>query len=131
MTLEELKNFFGNDRFAMNTVGCKIVSAGNGKARVEIDIEERHYNGNNVVQGGVMFTLADFATAVAANSEEIAYVSADGNISYLSAGTGKKLIAEAEVIKKGKTLTFCEAVITDENGKKIAKAAFTMCRVRN
>ncbi len=131
MTFEELKNFFSNDRYAISTTGCKIISAENGKARVEIDIDDRHYNGNNVIQGGVTFTLADFSAAVAANSEEIAFVSADGNISYLSAGTGKKLIAEAEVIKKGKTLSFCETVITDENGKKIAKASFTMCRVRN
>ncbi|MBQ7962013.1 MAG: PaaI family thioesterase [Clostridia bacterium] len=129
MTLEELKNFFKNDRVAMNFC-CEIIEADNMHSVVSIDVDERHLNGNNCVQGGVMFTLADFSCAVAANADEIAFVSADGNISFLSAGTGKKLIAQANVIRRGKTLVFCEAVLTDENGKKIAKASFTMCRVR-
>lgn len=129
MTLEELKSFFKNDRFAMD-MGCEIQSAEKGSAVVTIDVEEKHLNGNNVVQGGVMFTLADFACAVAANAEGLAFVSADGTISYMSAGTGKKLIAEAKVIKSGRTLSFCETAIKDENDKLLAKASFTMCRVK-
>lgn len=129
MTIEELRNFFSNDRFAME-MGCNIIETQSGHAVVTIDVEDKHLNGNNVVQGGVLFTLADFSCAVAANADEIAFVSADGSISYFTAGTGKKLIAEADVIKKGKTLAFCEALITDENGKKIAKASFTMCRAK-
>lgn len=129
MTLSELRNFFENDNFAMG-IGCEIQSAEKGSAVVTVDIEEKHLNGNKVVQGGVIFTLADFACAVAANAEELAFVSADGSISYMSAGTGKKLIAEAKVLRSGKTLAFCEATITDENGKLIAKSSFTMCRVK-
>ena len=129
MTIDELRTFFRNDRVAMN-FGCEIVEADNQHSVVTIDVDERHLNGNNCVQGGVMFTLADFACAVAANADELAFVSADGNISYFSAGTGKKLIAEAKVIRRGKTLVFCEALLTDENGRNIAKASFTMCRVK-
>lgn len=129
MTIEELRKFFANDRVAVD-MGCYIAEAESGHAVVTIDVEDKHLNGNNVVQGGVLFTLADFACAVAANSDEIAFVSADGNISFLSPGTGKKLIAEADVIKNGKTLAFCESVVSDETGKKIAKASFTMCRVK-
>lgn len=129
MTIDELRNFFANDRVAMG-MGCDISEAQSGHAVVTIDVEDKHLNGNNVVQGGVLFTLADFACAVAANADETAFVSADGNISYLNPGTGKKLIAEADVIRKGKTLAFCEALITDETGKKIAKSSFTMCRVK-
>lgn len=129
MTIDELKTFFRNDRVAMN-FGCEIVEADNQHSVVTIDVDERHLNGNNCVQGGVLFTLADFACAVAANADELAFVSADGNISYFSAGTGKKLIAEAKVIRRGKTLVFCEALLTDENGRNIAKASFTMCRAR-
>ena len=129
MTIDELRTFFRNDRVAMN-FGCEIVEADNIHSVVTIDVDERHLNGNNCVQGGVLFTLADFACAVAANADELAFVSADGNISYFSAGTGKKLIAEAKVIRRGKTLVFCEALLTDENGRNIAKASFTMCRAK-
>lgn len=129
MTFEELKNFFKNDRFAAE-IGCDITESSQGSSVVTIAVNEKHLNGNGVVQGGVIFTLADFSCAVAANSEEIAFVSADGNISYMNAATGKKLISRAEVIRKGRTLAFCEAVIEDENKKIIAKASFTMCRIR-
>lgn len=129
MLLDELREFFKNDRFVAE-MGAVITDAESGRAVVSLDIQQQHLNANNVVQGGVMFTLADFACAVAANADEIAFVSADGTISYLNAGTGKKLIADAKVIKTGKTLAFCEAELTDENGRLIAKASFTMCRVK-
>ena len=129
MTINELRDFFSNDRVASD-MGCRIIEADSNHSVVEIDIEEKHLNGNNCVQGGVMFTLADFASAVTANADEIAFVSADGNINFINAGKGKKLIAEATVIKRGKTLVFTEAVLYDENNKNIAKASFTMCRVK-
>ena len=129
MTTEELKAFFAKDRVAAG-MGCEIKEADINHSVVTIDVEDKHLNGNNVVQGGVLFTLADFACAVTANADTPAFVSADGNISYLNAAMGKKLIANAKVIRKGKTLTFCNAEITDESGKMIATASFTMCRVK-
>ena len=129
MTIDELKDFFGNDRVAAD-MGCTIIEADSNHSVVEIDIEEKHLNGNNCVQGGVMFTLADFASAVTANADEIAFVSADSNISFLSATRGNKLIAEATIIKRGKTLVFCDVIINDNNNKAIAKASFTMCRAK-
>ena len=128
-TYEELKKFFMNDRVAMN-FGCEILEADNAHAVVSIDVDERHYNANNSVQGGVMFTMADFACALVANADEIAFVSVDGNISYLCAATGKKLIAEAKLIRRGKNLVFCEAFLRDENNRNVARANFTMSRVK-
>ncbi len=129
MTIDELRNFFSNDRVATD-MGCTIIEADSNHSVVEINVEEKHFNGNNCVQGGVMFTLADFASAVTANADEIAFVSADGNISFLSSTRGNKLIAHATVIKRGKTLVFCDVVINDDSNKTIAKASFTMCRVK-
>lgn len=129
MTIDELRSFFSNDRVATG-LGFEIAEVDSDHCVVTADVEDKHLNGNNVVQGGVLFTLADFACAVAANADTPAFVSANGNISYLNAATGKKLIANAHVIRKGKTLTFCNAEITDETGKMIATASFTMCRVK-
>lgn len=129
MTIDELRDFFSNDRVA-TYMGCTVIEADSNHSVVEIDIEEKHLNGNNCVQGGVMFTLADFTSAVTANADEIAFVSAEGNISFLNSTQGNKLIAEATVIKRGKTLVFCDVVINDDNNKIIAKASFTMCRVK-
>ena len=127
MPLTEIREIFGKDNFS-SLLGINIDSAESGHAVVSVEIEKKHINGNNVVQGGVVFTLADFSCAVAANADEMSYVTADGNISYYAPAVCKKLIAEARVLKHGKTLAFCETTIKDETGKIIAKANFTMCR---
>ncbi len=129
MTIEEIRKFFDNDRFAMG-IGCRIEEAEPGHAVITLDVEDRHLNGNNVLQGGVMFTMADFSCAVAACADGTVSVSADGNISYLSAGKCKHLKAEANAIKMGRTLSYYETLVTGENGKKLAKGSFTMCRVK-
>ncbi len=128
MTIEEIKKFFDNDRFATG-IGSVIESAEPGHAVISLNVEDKHLNGNNVVQGGVIFTIADFSCAVAACADGTISVSADGNIAYLRPGTGKKLFAEASCIKAGKKISYYETLISDENGAKIAKASFTMFRI--
>ena len=128
-SIEEIRDFFKNDRFAVE-MGAEIDEVTPQKTVCSLRINNNHKNAVGGVMGGAIFTLADFACAVAANADTPAFVSADGNISYLCAGTGKKLIANAKVIRKGKTLAFCTAEITDETDKLLATANFTMCRVK-
>ncbi|MCD7774650.1 MAG: PaaI family thioesterase [Clostridiales bacterium] len=128
MTIEEIRKFFDNDRFATG-IGCRIEEAEPDHAVITLDVEERHLNGNGVVQGGVLFTMADFACATAAYANGDMRVSADGAISYFSAGNCKKLTAVSSALKIGRSLSYYEALITDENGKKIAKGSFTMYKI--
>ena len=66
-TLEELRNRFQRDRFAMEVLGAEIEEAGPGRARCGLALRPCHMNANGTPMGGVIFTLADFAFAVAAN----------------------------------------------------------------
>ena len=68
--LEEAKAFFEKDYFAMGC-GIQIDEVGEGTSKCSFEIETRHLNGGGIVQGGAIFTLADFAFAVAANTGEI------------------------------------------------------------
>ena len=55
-----------SDRFA-NGIGAQLVEIREGYARAELTVEEKHLNGANVCQGGVMYTLADLAFAGVCN----------------------------------------------------------------
>ena len=67
--MQELIEFFrDNDRFARHN-GIELLAAKPGWARVKMEIQDYHFNGAGTVHGGAIFTLADFAFAVASNSQ--------------------------------------------------------------
>ena len=68
-----------------------------------------------------IFTLADFAIAVASNLGRVPTFSVSCNIEFLSVAKGHRLIATADVDREGHTLGFYTAVVTDELGTLVAK----------
>ena len=121
--LEEIRNRFKNDHFAMETTGIVIDLAEPGKAVCSMVLEERHMNENNVPMGGAVFTLADFVCAVAANGySERKTVSQNVSITFLSPAKGKRLIAEASCLREGRTTALYAADVRDELGTYVAHA---------
>lgn len=113
-----------NDRFATELAGISIVSVGAGKAICEMPITSMHLNARGTVMGGAIFTLADYTAAVAANAEspEGDTITMHGDITFLNAAKGSKLIATAHCIKSGRTLCLYEVMIIDEQGSTVAHA---------
>ena len=75
--------------------------------------------------GGAIYTLADFAFAVASNfGREYATVSVVGQASFMSASKGTVLYAEARLLKDGKSSCFYEVSVTDDLDKLIAVVSF-------
>ena len=121
-TLEEVKKFFEGDVYATATTGIEIKEARPGYAKVTLDLGARHMNAANRVMGAVYYTMADFAFAVANNYdiEEGITVTLSSQINFLGAARGKKLTAEARVLKDGRSTTFYCIDVTDELGTQIA-----------
>ncbi|HSQ40956.1 MAG TPA: PaaI family thioesterase, partial [Fibrobacteraceae bacterium] len=92
--MDNLQSNVTKDRFA-KLLGIGILEAADGHSLVEMNIEEKHLNGVGVVQGGAIFTLADFAFAVASNTPGTMTVSIDAHIAYYKAPAGKLIRAEA------------------------------------
>lgn len=111
---------FQQDRFAMY-VGIEILEAAQGYAKVKLDIKEHHYNALGIVQGGVLFTLADFALAVAGNTGEETTVSVEANISYMKPGRSGSIFAEARELSRSKSLIGYEVPIVNEQGELLAR----------
>ena len=120
INLEKIREIFAKDHFATEN-GAVIEEVREHYARCSVELTERHFNSAGGVMGGVHFMLADFAFAVATNWNGMGVVSLSSTISYLGAVKGKKLIAEAECIKEGRSTVYYRVDVTDDFGNRIAE----------
>ena len=125
--LEEARAFFRGDVFATEA-GCVIDEVAENFARCSLTLTPRHRNAVGQVMGGVSFTLADFALAVACNVGEDPTVSVSNTIEFLSSTKADTLIAMANTEKSGRHLGFYTVDVVDSAGKHIARMSATCYR---
>ena len=125
---EETVRMFERDRFATEN-GAVIDEVDDHYAKCSLKIEDRHRNAMRAVMGGVYFTLADFALAVASNWQEMGNVSLNSEITYLTAAKGKRLTAEAVCVRNGRTTGYYRIDVRDELGNLTAAVTATTYRV--
>jgi len=103
------------DRFA-RLLGIELEAVSPGYSRAVLQVTEEMLNSVGLTHGGVTFTLADFAFAVAANSHGRVAVALAAQISYPAASRqGERLIAEArEQNRTGRTGLYSVEVRTGE-----------------
>lgn len=118
--LREARDIFYGDSYATKATGVTLEAVGERCSRCELILDGRHYNAYGGVMGGVAYTLADFAFAVASNYEYGPTVSLNGSISYTGVPKGKKLIAECSCLKEGRSTCLYEICITDDLGNSVA-----------
>lgn len=124
---KETIELFQNDRFATEN-GAVIEEVDDHYAKCSLRIESRHRNAMGAVMGGVYFTLADFALAVASNWQKMGNVSLNSEITYLSAAKGDRLTAEAWCVKNGRTTGYYRIEVKDGLGNLVAAVtATTFC----
>ena len=120
-TLERVRQRFTADCFA-SKMGTVIEDIKEGYARCYLDITPLHLNAAGNVMGGAIFTLADFAFAVAANwNKPNLHVTLNSQITYLGTAKGKRLIAEARMVKEGRTTCYCVVDVKDDLGHAVAQ----------
>jgi acyl-CoA thioesterase len=128
MNIDEVREFFSGDKYLMLT-GVSIEEAADGRAVCTTCVDPgKHFNKGGVVQGGVTYTLADSAFAVASNFGHLERgeigtfitVSQSANITYFAPPKGKKLICTAEAISRGRVTSVYEMRVEDELGTKVA-----------
>ncbi len=123
MDIEQLKKFFEKDGF-VRLAGIEILSVDEKKAVVKAKISDCHRNAGGAVQGGMLYTLADFAFAVLGNYLHPTTVTQVGQISYVKAAFTDEVTATAtELVRAGRT-TVSEVVITDGEGQTVCACTF-------
>ncbi len=129
-TLEEAREIFSKDLYASEVSGIEIDEIGKDYAKCSMKLTEKHKNAYGGIMGGAIYTLADFAFAVASNYEkEQATVSLVGQANFVSATKGSVLYAKARLLKDGKRNSFFEVTVTDDLDKLIAVVSFTGAHV--
>lgn len=118
-TIEELREFFSHDLYAYDT-GAYIEEVGDRYAKISLTLTERHRNAVGGVMGGVYFTIADFAFAVASNWQSPGTVSLDSDISFIGVPSTDKIYAETELVKDGRSVCTYIVRVNDGAGKPLA-----------
>jgi acyl-CoA thioesterase len=119
LEIETIKKFFKGDRLA-EYLGIELVEVSMGKAVARMEVKDEHLNGINTVHGGAIFTLADFAFAVAANSHGKVTVAINVSISFMKAATSGTLTAIANEISLNPKIATYTVNICNEDGELIA-----------
>ena len=105
---------------------------GEGTARLSMPLPPHFTNSLGTAHGGVIMSLLDVALCTAARTlhpESTGVVTIDMSTSFIGGGSGATLIAEARVLKDGRSMTFVEAEAKNADGSLVAKAIGTV-RVR-
>ena len=105
---------------------------GAGTARLSMPIEPHLTNSLGTAHGGVIMSLLDVALCTAARTlhpESIGVITIDMSTSFIGGGSGARLLAEARVLKNGRSMIFVEGEAKNEDGSLVAKAIATV-RVR-
>ena len=130
------REVFAADRYATELTGIEIASAGDHEASCTLTLAARHCNARGVAMGGALYTLADFAAAIAANSDclgsgDLHWVSLDATTHYLSpAPLGARLSARSHALKHGRSTALYQTIIESlDNGKTVAIVETTMVYV--
>lgn len=117
--MNDVRTFFEWDRYA-RTSGIELVSVGPGEAVARMAVDTRHLNGLDVVQGGAIFTLADFAFAAAANSHGTVAVAIQVSIHFVKAARSGTLTATARELARNPKLGSYQVDVTDDAGDRVA-----------
>lgn len=110
-------------------LGLVTEALGEGMARLSLPLEPRLTNSFGTAHGGVIMTLLDVALCTAARTlhpNSGGVITIDMSTSFIGAGTGRRLLAEARVLRNGRSIIFVEGQASTEDGALVAKAVGTV-----
>jgi len=125
--LEKARQYEKRIKF-IEHLGIKTTALDDGHARVELELKPEFTNSFGTAHGGVIMTLLDVALCQAARTqhpEAPGIVTIDMATSFIAAGVGR-LMADARVLKPGRSVIFAEAEVRNADGSLVAKAIGTV-----
>lgn len=120
----KVKERFDSSPYAL-FLGMKLVELRTGYAKVELRLRDAHMNWDGRVQGGVIVSLLDQAFGAALNTLDRIYVAVQLNVNFVAPPRGDIVHAESTVLHRGRSLGVSEMVVTDADGKLVARGLGT------
>ena len=118
--MENIKRCLKNDRFAERT-NVELLTVSTGHATARMVLHPHHLNGLGSVQGGAIFTLADYAFAAASNSHGTVAVALNVSITFMKAATTGTLWADAREVSKNFKVGSYAVEVKDDQGELVAQ----------
>lgn len=111
-------------------LGIELVSAADGEAHYRLPFTASNTTIADVVHGGAILTLADCAATGAVwseveSSERYRGLTVNLSHAFLAAARGVDLDAHARVVRRGRSLVYCQVDVTGADGQPIATAQVT------
>lgn len=117
-----------------NTLQLQLVSVGAGIAEIGIDANVAiHGNQQGTIHGGLLCELADAAIGTAHSTlmqEGESFTSLELKINFFRPVWQDRLIARAQPVQSGRTITVYNCYITNSTGKTIAMVTSTVMTLR-
>jgi len=110
-------------------LGIVTDALGEGSARLSLPVAPHLVNSFGSVHGGVIMSLLDVALCTAARTlhpDAAGVMTIDMSTSFTAAGGGTHLLAEARVLKNGRSMIFVEGEARNADGELVAKAIGTV-----
>ncbi|GIX49319.1 MAG: phenylacetic acid degradation protein PaaD [Candidatus Tectimicrobiota bacterium] len=126
---DALRQRLQSDPWAQS-LGIEYLDIRPGYCRLALQLQPHMINFYGTPHGGVIFTLADAAFAVACNAHGVPALALNVTISYLATVAPQaRLIAEARQRQQGRRTGLYEVSVYDETGTLVALAHCTAYRV--
>ncbi len=112
----------------MQTLGMRLVALGEGRSRLEMDVDPGWHNPMGTLHGGIMCDLMDAAIGIATMStlaDDESFTTIEFKINFLRPVVAGRIIAEAQVINRGRRVAVLECTLTSPDGKLLAKLVGT------
>lgn len=128
--VSRVEEIYAGNKF-MHYCGIRIVSISCGKARVGLTIDpQKHTNLNNKLHGGLLMTLMDNATGIAAASVGKRVVTVSMTVDFIrGAEAGTAVEAEAAISYRDEATIMMNINIYGEDGKTLATGISSMLAI--
>jgi uncharacterized protein (TIGR00369 family) len=113
-------------------LGFEYERVKDGLVRLHLSIKPLYINSAGVVHGGVISTLADVAMSNLLEPDENGVqpaVTIDLHMTFLKGAKGNRMVAEASIVKTGRTMMYAECHIFNDEKELVAKAVGTFYRI--
>ena len=117
-----IKHMLENDRFS-TWLGIEVLEVGSGSCKIAMTVRDEMLNGFNIAHGGIAFSFADSALAIASNGYNKLSVALETSMSFTApVKSGDKLIASAQEISLTNKIGVYQILIT--NQEEVTVGAF-------
>ena len=114
-------------------IGMRMTSVEEGAVTFELDVGEEHTSPLGTVHGGILCDLADAAMGCAHASQlddGESFTTLELKMNFLKPVWSGRLVADARVLKTGRTIGLVECRVTDGSGSLVAYGTSTCMTLR-